>query len=134
MKSRYIAIAAIVLAALVPVAAPAYISKVVTINNQSNGCAWVTLYGSSGKLSPYKILNEPPYITPQFVRSGESVTFKLFEDYKISELKVRAEIKRNGNCTGDNKADIEDYRKDLEWTTHMTARIWNTVNGYHITF
>lgn len=88
----------------------------VHVRNQSNTCAWVTIYW--GRLyTPWTIENAPEG-RPRFV--GHNATQSFFVRFTNptsvplpAEIKVRAEFTRNANCSGGNIADHDNYNKGI---------------------
>ena len=125
---RWLPIAALIAASLTPIAAPAA-STAVEVHNTSKSCAWITIYASYPGL-PWAIV-----VPPVSLRAGQSHLFKLGSRY-YTDVKARAEVKKNADCSGGNIADVQDYRKGLNpgGEHRLTVRIWDSVHGYHITF
>ena len=117
----------IIAASLAPIAAPAA-ATAVEVHNTSNSCAWITIYASYPGL-PWAIA-----APARALRAGQSYLFKIGSRV-WTEVKARAEVKQNADCSGNNIADVEDYRKGLSPTGEHTlrVRIWGGPH-YHITF
>jgi len=128
MKYRALLTAAILGGLLTPIAASAAVTAV-EVRNTSNACAWMTIYASHPGL-PWAIA------APAFsLRAGQSYLVSLTSG-RWSEVKARAEVKKNADCSGANIADVEDYRKGISIAGdhRLGARIWDDAHGYHITF
>ena len=122
---------AMVLAMLLPAPALANVDTV-TIKNESNKCAWVTIYFASF-YTPWEIVNRPEKSKPQFLRPGEEHFFGIGHE---TEIKIRAEVKANADCTGGTIADTYDIKKDGNGKSslYMKAHLMNTSNGYNLWF
>lgn len=90
----------------------------VSIKNDTGHCAWVTVYTAYG-LTRWEIV-EDQYGRPRFVKPGANQQFAFPLE---PELKVRAEITRNADCSGGNIADVYDIRKGIERNGWFNADI-----------
>jgi type IV pilus biogenesis protein CpaD/CtpE len=130
MKYRWLPIAVVIAASLAPIVASAAATEV-DVRNTSKSCAWITIYASNPGL-PWVIAAPAGAL-----RAGQSHLIKMaVNTIPWTEVKVRAEVKKNADCSGSNIADVEDYRKGLSihGASSLGARIWDSARGYHITF
>ena len=121
------AIALFVASIAIPQTAGAYIEST-GITNKTDKSAWITVYYSS-PASPWSIYPG----TPHCLKAGESVGWGI---NKKSEIKIRAEVKANADCSGPNIADTYDVRKTgiTSQPSHPTARLQLDGNAYHVWF
>jgi hypothetical protein len=122
---------AVVLSMVLPTPALANVDTV-TIKNESNKCAWVTIYFASF-YTPWEIVERPEASKPQFLKPGEEHHFGIGHE---TEIKIRAEVKANADCTGSTIADTYDIKKDSNGkkSLYMNAHLMNTSNGYNLWF
>lgn len=134
-----IALAAIVIAFAVPVGAPApagayqaqhYFDKVF-LTNHTDKCAWITVYTASA-FTMWAIVNSNEQNRPQWLKPHES---KGFYFYESAEVKVRAEVKQNPDCSGPTIIDTYDIRKNPT-SAHQTlnAGLYPNGNRYNLWF
>lgn len=105
----------------------------VTVFNKSDRCAWITIYWAPNFYIPYMIANRNDAERPQFVKPGESHKFPTGD---VAEMKVRAEVTKNADCSGGTIKDTYDIRKDSnsEKSLQLKAHLMNTSNGYNLWF
>ena len=119
----------IAIAAATSMPAPASADITIRIINYTKGCAWITVYTGSA-FTPWSIIQNRVY-HPQFLKPNGSIDFPAGTG---PDVKVRAEFKKNPDCSGPTIADISDYRKDRSRDDQMSVRITDDKHGYHITF
>lgn len=88
----------------------------ITVRNYSNTCAWMTIYW--GRIYTPWVIENSAGGRPRFLKPRESDVFTVVFTNPTSvplsaELKVRAEFKRNPDCSGENIADHSQERKGL---------------------
>lgn len=87
----------------------------VHVSNNSNRCAWVTIYG--GRVGvPWRI--EGGQARPRFVHAGGEYTFnvpftQLLPTPIPAEIKVRAEIMRSSACSGSRAENHDNWNKGI---------------------
>jgi hypothetical protein len=134
-----IALAAIVIALTIPASAPMpagayqaqhYFDKVY-LTNYTGQCAWITVYVASA-FTPWSIVNSNETNRPQWLKPKES---KGFAFYESAEVKVRAEVKQNPDCTGATTIDTYDIRKNPT-SAHqaLTAGLYPNGNRFNLWF
>jgi hypothetical protein len=128
--STLVAVLGIALAMLFPAAAQARIDGV-TIENHSTRCAWITVYWAEF-YHPFEIVNYSDS-KPQFLRPGAKHHFGLAHP---AEVKIRAEVTKNADCTGGMIADTYDVRKDSSKASlYLNAGLFNNDRGsYNLWF
>jgi hypothetical protein len=98
--------AALVAAAVLP--ASAHVASVDFIN-QSDTCAWVTVYSSNGSLDTWTIL-AGGNSTPRFVKPG--VKWSMGTTSGTNEVKILAEVTKQADCNGGTiQTPYETYKK-----------------------
>lgn len=116
---KRIALAFLALLFAVPAAAqtvPKTTVVAIHVDNQSNTCAWVTIYW--GRVyTPWTIENAPDG-RPRFVgHKGSHIFYVRFTNPTSvplpAEIKVRAEFTRNSNCSGGTISDHNAYNKGI---------------------
>jgi hypothetical protein len=82
----------------------------VTIKNETTKCAWITMYFASF-YTPWDIAHHLPDKSdaPRWLKPGETSKWPMGAE---REMKIRAEVKQNADCTGPTIADTYDIRKD----------------------
>ena len=80
----------------------------VMLKNDTAHCAWVTVYTAYG-LTRWEIVSGA-HGRPRHVKAGVSQQFMLPQE---PEMKVRAEVLRNADCSGGTIADVYDVKKGL---------------------
>jgi hypothetical protein len=98
--------AALVAAAVLPASA-----RVGSIDfyNQSDTCAWVTVYSSSGSADTWTIL-EGAFSRPRFVKPG--VKWSMGTTSGTNEVKILAEVTKDAECHGGTiQTPYETYKK-----------------------
>jgi hypothetical protein len=121
--------------ALLSIAAPrpaqAEISGI-RVQNLTDKCAWITTYASESYM-PWKIVGTPQRVKPH---SSVGSYFGYHPD-----VKVRAEVKANPDCSGNNIHDTYDIIKGSkchctgpQTSTGRIAELMKTNNGYNIWF
>jgi hypothetical protein len=133
MMKRFLALAtlmAVAFVALSPSIARAVVNGV-TIENHTSKCAWITVY-TSDRLDPTWSIFKGRGSEPQFLKPGAKYTFMMVH----SEVKIRAEVKQNADCTGHNIADTYDIRKDYEvgGRFYSAGLFNNNHGGYNLWF
>jgi hypothetical protein len=113
------------LAATAPLAARA---GNVMIKNETGHCAWVTVYTAYG-MTRWEIVSGQ-YGRPRHVMPGVSQQFMFPQE---PELKVRAEVARNADCSGGNIADVYDVRKGINVNGWFDASIVKHGDRFWIT-
>jgi hypothetical protein len=99
-------VTALVAAAMLP--ASAHIGSVRVIN-QSDTCAWMTVYSSSGSADTWTIL-EGAFSRPRFVKPGER--WDMGTTSGTNELKILAEVTKDAECHGGTiQTPYETYKK-----------------------
>lgn len=78
------------------------------VKNDTAHCAWVTVYTAYG-MTRFEIVSDE-HGRPRFVRPGIAQQFMLPLE---PEMKARAEIMRNPDCSGGTIADVYDVKKGL---------------------
>jgi hypothetical protein len=103
----------------------------VTVKNTSGSCAWITLYEAAHPLLPWKIVTSR-YGRPRFLKPGSSDGFPINAPYP-TDVKVRAEVKRDRDCSGHTIADVADYRKDVYAVqAHLSATLSSPQDRYTV--
>ena len=130
MNFRSMALAVLIaIAASTSMSTPAAADIGIRIINHTKGCAWITVYTGSA-FTPWSIINGRVY-HPQFLKPNGWIDFSGGTG---PDVKVRAEFKKNPDCSGPTIADISDYRKNRGRDDQMSVRITDDQHGYHITF
>jgi len=97
-----------------PLKAPAW-AIYLTLDNNSNSCAWITIYRATFYL-PWSIVGEAEG-RPRFVRPHAKQVFGfVFPQTPVpvpGEMKVRAEVTRNADCSGGTIRDIDSVNKSI---------------------
>ncbi len=88
------------------------------VKNDSGHCAWVTAYTAYG-MTRFEIVQDPNG-RPRYVKPGVSQQFMLPME---PEMKLRAEITRNADCSGGTIADVYDVKKGLDVRGWYNANI-----------
>jgi hypothetical protein len=123
---------AIAFSMLSPAPARANIDTV-TIKNNSDKCAWVTIYFASF-YTPWEIVNRPEASKPQFLRPGQEHFFGIGHE---TEIKIRAEVTKNADCSGGTIGDTYDVRKDGNGKASLYLKahlVNNGRGGYNLWF
>ncbi len=102
------------------------------IKNESDKCAWITMYFAT-MYTPWDIFHHLPEGKPQFLRPGHE---HLFAMGAASEMKIRAEVTKNADCSGPTIADTYDIRKDSSKTyeNYKAHLVNNGRGGYNLWF
>jgi len=90
----------------------------VSVKNDTQHCAWVTAYTAYG-MTRWEIVSDE-HGRPRWVRPGVNQQFMLPQE---PELKLRAEMTRNADCSGGVIADVYDVKKGLDVRAWQTATI-----------
>jgi len=122
MKRIFIAALAVAMSLGFAGSAQANINSFV-FKNESTNCAWVTLYSSYTMNPTWSIAGGNH--RPRLVRPGESFGGPV--DW--GEVKARAEVYGNKECTGGKIADVEAVYKDNKSATH-TPRVGTLLNPH----
>jgi hypothetical protein len=104
------------IAAPTPKPVKGQLSVSVRVTNRTKHCAWVTIYFARF-YTPWTIAHEP-YNRPRFVRDDAFFDFRgiLIPDVlpaSPGEIKVRAEVMRNADCSGGQIADLSAENKSV---------------------
>jgi hypothetical protein len=128
MKRLLFAALALVLSLGFAGTAQAKINSFVFKNSSSN-CAWVTLY-SSYTMNPTWSIAKGNH-GPRALKPGESFGGPV--DW--GEVKARAEVFGNANCTGGKVADVDAVYKDNGSANHAprTGTLQNPNGHYYVT-
>jgi len=121
-------------AALTSVTAGASATKLlhtVTLTNKTTKCAWITMYQSTNLSMGWHIISSAGS-QPQWLRAGQTHVFVV----NAEQVKARAEIKANDDCTGATIVDTYDKRTDIGWNNvpNLNAHIVPSSNGYNLWF
>ncbi|HEY5258423.1 MAG TPA: hypothetical protein VIJ12_08605 [Candidatus Baltobacteraceae bacterium] len=107
------AFVALLALAVAPQPASARMGGLVFINN-SNLCAYVTIYHSEGGEHPiWQVASGT--LQPRFVKAGANFAGSV--DW--SDVKVRAQVNRNTYCTGEHIVDVEAVYHDTSTVRHV---------------
>jgi hypothetical protein len=123
-----------------PVKGPATV-VVVRVTNQSNTCAWVTIYWATF-YTPWSIAGDA-HNRPRFVHKGGFYDFAITVANPMpvpipAEIKVRTEVTRNADCSGGTLVNHEAVNKGIladPGTAGMKATVFSVLSGsnpYHL--
>jgi hypothetical protein len=104
------------------------------VKNQSDKCAWATVYVADGVLSRYEIASfVSPIFKPRFVKAGEEWDPGSFGygGRKFLEIKFRFEVKKNPDCSGPNIADTYDVNKSNDTGHQATGFLHGNSSNNH---
>jgi hypothetical protein len=114
--------------AIVP--AQAHAITHIELKNTSSSCAWVTFYSSYAMNPTWSIATGA--LRPRFLKPGEA----LGGPVDWSEVKLRAEVTKNSDCSGGQIADVYDVFKDNRSAIYLKkeAILTNPNGHYYIQF
>lgn len=113
----------------------------VRVVNQTHNCAWVTIYFARF-YTPWAIASDP-HNRPRFVHVDAYYDFGVVIPDVLpkspGEIKVRAEVMRNSDCSGGRIADISVENKSVYGDqaagliTHIESKLTgNAQTGFHL--
>jgi len=98
----------------------------VLVRNESDTCAWVTIYNSTA-WTPWSI-EDSAGGRPRFIHRHDKFYFSYSLDYAAEEIKIRAEMTSNADCSGGTRADVSAENRDLNGG-HGVIYIDSTISG-----
>jgi hypothetical protein len=95
--------------------ASADVKRIVHIENETMYCAWITVYTVANPYEAWVIHRgayAPRFLKPREIWTPESdLTASYDRSFGVTEVKIRAEVKKERDCTGPTIADTYDVRK-----------------------
>lgn len=83
----------------------------VYVTNHSDRCAWITLYTANYAIQAWSI-ETGGNTRPQWLRPH---AYLALTGFRAGEVKVRAEVKANVDCSGSTVVDTYDEQKHPLW-------------------